>query len=61
MSKATAVRSAMKDAVQRRLRQEFADAVKSGELDFGEIIENTGPTGTRRRDRDSTLSWARSS
>ncbi|MFE4174672.1 type II toxin-antitoxin system VapB family antitoxin [Streptomyces sp. NPDC056909] len=50
-TKAAAVRAAMEDAVRRRLRQEFADAVKSGELDFTEIIENTGPVGTRSRDR----------
>ncbi|ONK11103.1 type II toxin-antitoxin system VapB family antitoxin [Streptomyces sp. MP131-18] len=52
-TKAAAVRAAMEDAVQRRLRLEFADAVKSGELDFTEIIEDTGPAGTRGRDRGS--------
>ncbi|MFE9886435.1 type II toxin-antitoxin system VapB family antitoxin [Streptomyces scopuliridis] len=52
-TKAAAVRAAMEDAVKRRLRQEFADAVKSGELDFSEIIENTGPAGSRPRDRKS--------
>ncbi|RKN06287.1 type II toxin-antitoxin system VapB family antitoxin [Streptomyces radicis] len=52
-TKAAAVRAAMEDAVKRRLRREFADAVKSGELDFSEIIENTGPAGTRSRDGES--------
>ncbi|TKA06702.1 type II toxin-antitoxin system VapB family antitoxin [Actinacidiphila oryziradicis] len=52
-TKAAAVRAAMEDAVKRRLRQEFADAVKSGELDFNEIVDNTGPVGTRPRDRES--------
>jgi hypothetical protein len=41
---------ALEDAVKRRLRLEFADAVKSGELDFSELVENTGPAGTRTRD-----------
>jgi Arc/MetJ family transcription regulator len=49
-TKAKAVRMAMEDAVKRHLRQEFADAVKSGELDLSEIIETTGP-----RDADGTL------
>ncbi|MFR9723344.1 type II toxin-antitoxin system VapB family antitoxin [Streptomyces sp. MS19] len=49
-SRTAAVRAAVEDAVRRRLRREFADAVKSGELDFSEIIENTGPLGTRPRD-----------
>ncbi|MFJ6695771.1 type II toxin-antitoxin system VapB family antitoxin [Streptomyces sp. NPDC091272] len=40
-TKAAAVRAAVEDAVKRRLRQQFIDAVKSGELDFGEIVENT--------------------
>ncbi|MFF3375238.1 type II toxin-antitoxin system VapB family antitoxin [Streptomyces sp. NPDC002680] len=40
---AKAVRMAVADAVKRRLRQEFFDAMASGELDFGEIIETTGP------------------
>ncbi|MFD3518029.1 type II toxin-antitoxin system VapB family antitoxin [Streptomyces sp. NPDC058657] len=40
-TKAAAVRAALEDAVKRRLRQQFIDAVKSGELDFGEIVENT--------------------
>ncbi len=52
-TKAAAVRAAMEDAVKRRLRQEFADAVKSGELDFSEIVEATGPVGTRARDGKS--------
>ncbi|ARQ72457.1 hypothetical protein CAG99_18160 [Streptomyces marincola] len=49
-TEAAAVRAAVEDAVKRRLRQEFADAVKSGEFDVEEIIENTGPVGTRPRD-----------
>ncbi|MDT0341990.1 type II toxin-antitoxin system VapB family antitoxin [Streptomyces litchfieldiae] len=52
-TKAAAVRAAMEDAVKRRLRQEFADAVKSGEFDFTEIVESTGPVGTRPRDGES--------
>ncbi|WP_055524507.1 hypothetical protein [Streptomyces graminilatus] len=40
---AKAVRLAMEDAIKRHLRQEFFDAIDSGELDFSEIIENTGP------------------
>ncbi|MGW1716122.1 type II toxin-antitoxin system VapB family antitoxin [Streptomyces sp. NPDC002156] len=42
-TKAKAVRLAMEDAVKRHLRQEFFDAMDSGELDFSEIIKNTGP------------------
>lgn len=42
-TKAKAVRLAMEDAVKRHLRQEFFDAMDSGEVDFSEIIENTGP------------------
>jgi Arc/MetJ family transcription regulator len=51
-TKAKAVRMAMEDAVKRRLRQEFADAIKGGELDLSEIVENTGlrnADGTLRR------------
>lgn len=40
-TKAAAVRAAVEDAVKRRLRQQFIDAVKSGELDFSEIVEET--------------------
>ncbi|MDX2699506.1 type II toxin-antitoxin system VapB family antitoxin [Streptomyces ipomoeae] len=47
--KAKAVRMAMEDAVKRHLRREFAEAVKSGELDFSEIITSTGP-----KDMDGT-------
>ncbi|WP_405777195.1 type II toxin-antitoxin system VapB family antitoxin [Streptomyces sp. NBC_01538] len=42
-TKAKAVRLAMEDAVKRHLRQEFFDAMDSGEVDFSEIIESTGP------------------
>lgn len=42
-TKAKAVRLAMEDAVKRHLRQEFFDAMDAGELDFGEIVETTGP------------------
>ena len=49
-TKAKAVRMAMEDAVKRHLRQEFADAVKSGDLDLSEIVESTGP-----RNADGTL------
>ncbi len=52
-TKAGAVRAALEDAVRRRLRMEFADAVKSGELDFAEIIESTGPAGDRGKGRGS--------
>ena len=49
--KAKAVRMAMEDAVKRHLRREFAEAVKSGELDFSEIVETTGPKdGVNSRD-----------
>jgi hypothetical protein len=41
---------AMEESVKRRLRQEFAEAIKSGELDLSEIVENTGP-----RNADGTL------
>jgi Arc/MetJ family transcription regulator len=40
-TKAAAVRAAVEDAVKRHLRQQFVDAVKSGELDFSEIVEKT--------------------
>jgi Arc/MetJ family transcription regulator len=40
-TKAAAVRAAVEDAVKRHLRQQFIDAVKSGELDFSEIVEET--------------------
>jgi Arc/MetJ family transcription regulator len=40
-TKAAAVRAAVEDAVKRHLRQQFIDAVKSGELDFSEIVEQT--------------------
>ncbi|RSS75600.1 type II toxin-antitoxin system VapB family antitoxin [Streptomyces sp. WAC06614] len=40
-TKAGAVRAALEDAVKRHLRQQFIDAVKSGELDFSEIVEKT--------------------
>ncbi|MEU4232082.1 type II toxin-antitoxin system VapB family antitoxin [Nonomuraea sp. NPDC052129] len=49
-TKAKAVRMAMEDAVKRHLRQELANAIKSGELDLSEIVENTGP-----RNADGTL------
>lgn len=42
-TKAKAVRLAMEDAVKRHLRQEFFDAMDSGEVDFSDIIESTGP------------------
>ncbi|MFD5424619.1 type II toxin-antitoxin system VapB family antitoxin [Streptomyces sp. NPDC127084] len=42
-TKAKAVRLAMEDSVKRHLRQEGFDAIDSGELDFSEIIESTGP------------------
>lgn len=48
--KAKAVRMAMEEAVKRHLRQELAEAIKSGELDLNEIVENTGP-----RNADGTL------
>jgi hypothetical protein len=44
------VEGATVDAVKRHLRQEFADAIKSGDLDLSEIVENTGP-----RNADGTL------
>ncbi|GAA3374360.1 hypothetical protein GCM10020367_37960 [Streptomyces sannanensis] len=49
-TKAAAVRAAMEDAVKRRLRREFFEAIDSGELDFSEIVESTGP-----KNRDGTL------
>lgn len=52
--KAKAVRMAMEDAVKRHLRREFAEAVKSGELDFSEIVDATGPkegSGSRKTGR----------
>ncbi|MFJ2112261.1 MULTISPECIES: type II toxin-antitoxin system VapB family antitoxin [unclassified Streptomyces] len=42
-AKVKAVRLAMEDAVERNFRQEFFDAMGTGEIDFGEIIERTGP------------------
>jgi Arc/MetJ family transcription regulator len=45
-TKAKAVRLAMEDAVKRHLRQEGFDAMEAGELDFSEIVENTGPRNT---------------
>ena len=33
-TKAAAVRAAMEEAVKRRLRQEFVDSIKSGEIDL---------------------------
>ncbi len=42
-TKAKAVRLAMEDAVKRRLRQEFFDAMDAGDLDFSGIVESTGP------------------
>ncbi|MFC1417659.1 type II toxin-antitoxin system VapB family antitoxin [Streptacidiphilus cavernicola] len=33
-TKAAAVRAAMEDAVKRRLRQEFVESIKSGEIDL---------------------------
>lgn len=42
-TKAKAVRMAMEDAVKSHLRQELANAIKSGDLDLSEIVENTGP------------------
>ncbi|MBA2806459.1 type II toxin-antitoxin system VapB family antitoxin [Streptomyces sp. KM273126] len=52
--KARAVRMAMEDAVKRHLRREFAEAVKSGELDFSEIVASTGPKGTDSTDAPGT-------
>ncbi|MCP3819864.1 type II toxin-antitoxin system VapB family antitoxin [Streptomyces sp. A3M-1-3] len=49
-TKAAAVRAAMEDAVKRRLRREFRDAIRSGEIDTTEIVESTGP-----KNRDGTL------
>ncbi|MER7759111.1 type II toxin-antitoxin system VapB family antitoxin [Streptomyces sp. NPDC097619] len=40
-TKAAAVRAAVEDAVRRHLRQQFVDAVKSGEISFDELIERT--------------------
>jgi Arc/MetJ family transcription regulator len=40
-TKAAAVRAAMEDAVKRHLRQQFIDAIKSGEIDLSEIVEKT--------------------
>ncbi|MGW6456885.1 type II toxin-antitoxin system VapB family antitoxin [Streptomyces sp. NPDC055078] len=45
-----AVRAAVDDAVKRRLRREFRDAIRSGELDVSEIVDSTGP-----RHRDGSL------
>jgi Arc/MetJ family transcription regulator len=47
-TKAAAVRAAVEDAVKRHLRQQFIDAVKSGELDFSEIVEETKATDSAR-------------
>ncbi|MER5224155.1 MULTISPECIES: type II toxin-antitoxin system VapB family antitoxin [Streptomyces] len=47
-TKAAAVRAAVEDAVKRHLRQQFIDAVKSGELDFSEIVEETKVTDSAR-------------
>ena len=47
-TKAAAVRAAVEDAVKRHLRQQFIDAVKSGDLDFSEIIEETKVTDSAR-------------
>lgn len=33
----------MEEAVERHPRPEGFDAVEAGELDFSEIVENTGP------------------
>ncbi|MEB8338609.1 type II toxin-antitoxin system VapB family antitoxin [Streptomyces endophyticus] len=52
-TKAKAVRLAMEDAVKRHLRQEGFDAIESGELDFSEIIDSTGP-----RNADGSLKRA---
>ncbi len=49
-AKARAVRLAMEDSVERHLRQEGFDAMDTGEFDFSEIVENTGP-----RTADGTL------
>ncbi len=49
-ARARAVRMAMEEAVKRHLRQELAEAIRSGELDLSEIVENTGP-----RNADGTL------
>ncbi|MEU0687144.1 type II toxin-antitoxin system VapB family antitoxin [Streptomyces uncialis] len=52
-TKAQAVRLAMEDAVKRHLRQEGFEAMDSGDFDFSEIIESTGPRnadGTLKRD-----------
>lgn len=35
-TKAAAVRLAMEDGVKRRLRREFAEAIKSGEVDLAD-------------------------
>ncbi|WP_128378669.1 type II toxin-antitoxin system VapB family antitoxin [Streptomyces cavernae] len=43
--KAKAVRMAMEDAVKRHLRREFAEAIKTGEFDFSDIVASTGPKG----------------
>jgi Arc/MetJ family transcription regulator len=40
-TKAAAVRAALEDAVKRHLRQQFIDAIKSGEIDLSEIVEKT--------------------
>ncbi|MBB5935848.1 Arc/MetJ family transcription regulator [Streptomyces zagrosensis] len=42
-TRAEAVRLAMENAVRRHLRQGGFDAMDAGELDFSEIVENTGP------------------
>ncbi|MBW5482627.1 type II toxin-antitoxin system VapB family antitoxin [Streptomyces bambusae] len=43
-TKAGAVRAALEDAVKRHLRQQFFDAMDSGEIDFSEIVEKTKVT-----------------
>lgn len=40
-TKAAAVRAAVEDAVKRHLRQQFIDALKSGDIDLSEIVERT--------------------
>ncbi len=57
-TKAKAVRLAMEDAVKRHLRLEFANAVKSGELDLSEIVETTGPRNADGSLQRSTQSAA---
>ncbi|MEU7024229.1 type II toxin-antitoxin system VapB family antitoxin [Streptomyces sp. NPDC046203] len=49
-TEAAAVQAAAEDAVRRRLRREFRDAIRSGEIDTTEIRESTGP-----KNRDGSL------